>query len=410
VHVCIVTVAAHGIGGMQDHTRDLARGLVAAGHDVDVIAGHHPDGIESETRHGARWWYLPYSPKRTRLPRRNPDWLRATYEKFTELHRAAPFDIVHSESTSAIELVRRGVPREVPLVATFHGNVISLVRAAVQRARRGDGHAKAREAKHLVWLGLEHFQFGHWYRFRPFEWMAVSEQQFEDTRKGLFLDATRGHVVPNGIDTSIFRPRDRDEVRAELGLPPAPLVVGVGRLNAEKSFDVALRALAGLDPALGAQLVVVGDGEEREALARLTSELGLEERAHFVGPKPAEAVAAYMAASDVFVFPTQRDEAQGMVLPQAMASGAAVIASSIGAIPEIVQEPGRNGILVPPGDVAALTRELELLLRDDALRARLGAAARLRAEEEYTLERMVERTLAVYELAIRRQAGGGSTS
>lgn len=405
MRVCIVTVAAHGIGGMQDHTRDLARGLVAQGHDVEVISGRHPDGVASETKHGARWWYLPYAPKHERTPRRNRQWLRATYEKFTELHEAAPFDVVHSESTSAIELVRKGVPRRVPLVATFHGNVISLVRASFQRAARGDARAKVKEAKHLVWLGLEHFQHGHWHRFRPFEWMAVSEQQFEDTRKALFLRASRGHVVPNGIDTAIFRPRDRQEVRAALGVPPGPLVVGVGRLNAEKSFDLALRALAGLDPALGAQLVVVGDGEERDALAHLTAELGLQERARFVGAKPAEDVAAYMAAADVFVFPTQREEAQGMVLPQAMAAGAAVIASSIGGIPEIVREPGRNGILVPPGDLEALTRELDLLLRDDARREALGAAARVRAVEEYTLERMVERTLAVYELAIARSRG-----
>src|SRR5205085_11066446 len=99
-------------------------------------------------------------------------------------------------------------------------NVLGLARAALQRARRGDGHDKVREAKHLVWLGLEHFQFGHWHRFRACEWMAVSHQQFEDTRKALFLLASRGHVVPNGVDTTRFRPRDRDEVRATLGIPP----------------------------------------------------------------------------------------------------------------------------------------------------------------------------------------------
>ena len=251
MRICIVTVAAHGIGGMQDHTRDLAAGLVGVGHDVEVLAGRHPDDVAVETRDGARWWYLPDAPKRERVPRRNPRWLRATYDKFAELHREAPFDVVHSESTSAIELVRRGVHRRVPLVTTLHGNVISLVRASLQRARRGEPARRSSEAKHLVWLGLEHFQYGHWYRFRACEWMAVSQQQFEDTRKALFLRADRGHVVPNGIDTTRFRPRDRAETSGALGVPPGPLVVGVGRLNAEKSFDLALRAVAALDPALG---------------------------------------------------------------------------------------------------------------------------------------------------------------
>src|SRR4051794_5769724 len=126
MRVCIVTVAAHGIGGMQDHTRDLGRGRAGAAHAVDVTAAQPPGGLEGEVRAGARWWYLPYPPKRVRVPRRNPVWLRATYAKFLELERERPFDVVHSESTSAIELLRQGVHRRVPVVATFHGNAIGL--------------------------------------------------------------------------------------------------------------------------------------------------------------------------------------------------------------------------------------------------------------------------------------------
>ncbi|HEY2777665.1 MAG TPA: glycosyltransferase family 4 protein [Gaiellaceae bacterium] len=402
MRVCIVTVAAHGIGGMQDHTRDLVRGLAALGHDVEVITAQHPDGLLQETKGGATWWYLPFAPKGVRTPRRNPHWLRASYRKFAERHAVRPFDVVHSESTSAIKLLHKRVHKRVPLVATFHGNAIGLARASVLRAWRGGFDAKVREAKHLAWLSMEQFQYGHWWRFRACDWMVVAHQQFEETRRESFLVRERGHVVPNGVDTSVFHPRDRAATRSELGLESGPLIVGVGRLNSEKSFDLALRALAALDAELGARLVVVGDGEERAALEALAAELGIDERVDFVGSKSTHEVAAYMAAADVFVFPTQREEAAPMVLPQAMATGAPVIASSIGGITEVIEESGRYGVLIQPGDLDALTREIAALLSDDERRARLGAAARQRVMEEYTLERMVERTLEVYEIAARR--------
>jgi glycogen synthase len=405
MRVCIVTVAAHGMGGMQDHTRDLARGLVAAGHDVEVIGALHPEGLPSEERDGARWWYPPMKAKRERLPRRNPRWLRASYETFLERERARPFDVVHSESTSAIEFLHRGVHRRVPMVATFHGNAIGLVRASLRRARQGDLRGRIREAKLLVWVAIEQFQYGHWYRFRPCEWMVPSHQQFADTRRDSLLLASRGHVVPNGIDAEVFHPRDRATTRTELGLPDGPLLVGVGRLNAEKGFHLALQALQRLDPALGARLVIVGDGEERESLLALTAQLGITDRVTFVGGKPTAEVAAYMAAAGVFLFPTQREEAAPLVLPQAMAAGAPVIASSIGGITEVIGGGHDCGVLIPPGDEDALVRELDALLRDPERREQLSRSARQRILDEYTLERMVERTVAVYDIAARRLAG-----
>jgi glycosyltransferase involved in cell wall biosynthesis len=112
----------------------------------------------------------------------------------------------------------------------------------------------------------------------------------------------------------------------------------------------------------------------------------------------------------VFLFPTERGEAAPLVLPQAIACAAPVIASDIGGIPEVVRRSGVNGILVPPGDVQALTDAMRTLLRDENLRRRLGEAARRRVLGEYTVERMVEQTLAVYRVANARlrQSGDGA--
>lgn len=403
MRICIVTVAGHGIGGMQDHTRSLAKGLVAAGHDVEVVTTRHPEALVGEERDGAHWHYVDAGHHHPWLPRRDPAWLRRSYEAFARLQVKRGFDVIHSESASAIGLVRRGVHSRVPLVAKYHGNGIGLARAALARARAGDLRIKAREAKGLVWLFAEWLQYGHWYRFRPCVWIVPSRQEFEDTRRSAFLQGSLGHVVPNGIDAQLFRPRSRAEVRTELGLNHGAMFVCVGRLNNQKGIHYAVSALA----LLGTEdqppkLVIVGEGEERERLEALTRSLGLERSVVFVGGQPQEMVAKYLAAADVFLSPTERAEAAPVVLPQAMACGLPVIASDIGGIPEVVRRSRANGLLVPPGDVPALVDAMRTLVRDEGLRERLGQGARRQVLAHYTVETMVEQTLDVYRFAIAR--------
>lgn len=390
---------------MQDHTRSLARGLALLGHDVEVIANRHPDGLVVETRDDARWHYLASTAQHPRLPRRGRDWLAQTVEAFEALHRERPFDVVHSESTSAIGLVRKGVHRRVPVVVRFHGNTFDLGRAAILRARAGSWRDKVREAKALVWLVADSLQYGQWYRFRPCVWSVPSQQEFEGTLKDCLLRRSLGRTIANGIDADLFRPRAREATRRELGLADGPLLAAVGRLNREKGFDVALRALAELDgPFADARLVIVGDGEERAALERLIEGAGLQQRVLLVGAHPHAAVARYIAAADVFLFPTLRAEAAPLILPQAMATATPVIASRIGGIPEVVGSSDACGVLVPPGDVDALAAGIRSLLADPETRQRVGAAARERILAGYTVERMVEQTIELYELAIARQA------
>jgi glycosyltransferase involved in cell wall biosynthesis len=404
LRVCIVTVAGyvHGIGGMQRATGDLVRGLVAAGHDVEVITGRHPEGAAETTHDGARWHFLDVPTKFTRVPTQHPAWHRASHAKFLDLHRERAFDVVHSESVGALGLIQRGVNRDlVPVVIKFHGNFLGLVKAGVRRARAArELRPVVREAKHVVWLtGDWLFSRGEPYRLRACEAMVPSRQQLDDTVRSHFLDRSRVHVVPNGIDVELFRPLPRDEARAGLGLPAAPLLLGVGRLNREKGFRYAIEALAQLPEG---SLVIVGEGEERAGLEQLAAKLDVGGRVTFAGSHPSEAVARYLAAADVFLFPTERDEAAPVVLIEAMASGTPVVASRIGGIPDALGESGNTGLLVPPRDVGALAEAALELLRDPARREGMGAAARRRVLEDYTIERMVERSVEVYAVAIDR--------
>jgi glycosyltransferase involved in cell wall biosynthesis len=385
---------------MQAHTVALAHGLAHAGHEVEVITARHPAGLEVDEYQGARWHFVPVPTRYGRLPIRHHAWLRGSAAKFETLHDVRPFDVVHSESTSALGLLRRGVHRRVPVVVKFHGNYLGLVSTSVRRASRGDAHLRFAEAKYVVWVSADHFvPPGTVFRFRSCEAMVASRQQLRGTRRSYLLNPERVHVVPNGVDTSNYRPRDRESARRALGLDATSILLCVARFQRQKGIQHAIAAVAEIPHA---HLILVGHGEERAVLEGLASAPEVVGRVHFVGPKTPTEVAAYMAAADVFLFPTELPEPASVVLLEAMASGLPVVASDIGAITEVIDRPNENGVLVPPGDVNALRVETLRLLADDGLRSEIGQAARARIESEYTLERMVERTVQVYDIARRR--------
>ena len=245
-------------------------------------------------------------------------------------------------------------------------------------------------------------QYGHWYRFRPCVWMVPVEGRVRGHTTRLAAQGIARTRRPERVDATLFQPRPRAQMRAELGLRDGPLRVGWPPQRLERGCTTPSRALAALGAdAPEARLVIVGAGEQHARLEQLSRSLGVGQRVHFVGGQPHEIVAKYLAAADVFLFPTERGEAAPRA-PQAMACAVPVIASDIGGIPEVVQRSGSSGILVPPGDVHQLAQAMRTLVRDESLRRRLGEAARRRVLVEYTVERMVEETLSVYRVGIAR--------
>jgi glycosyltransferase involved in cell wall biosynthesis len=142
-------------------------------------------------------------------------------------------------------------------------------------------------------------------------------------------------------------------------------------------------------------LVVGGDpfGRGREQLVALAEELEIDHRTHFLGIR--DDVPDLLGAADLFVLPS-RWEGLGLVFLEAMAVGLPVVATRISAVPEVVQD-GETGWLVPAGDPASLATALLTALDDPAERRRRGAAGRVRLEQRFGLERMLDETLAVYD-------------
>jgi glycosyltransferase involved in cell wall biosynthesis len=145
----------------------------------------------------------------------------------------------------------------------------------------------------------------------------------------------------------------------------------------------AMAALARSHPE--ARLTLVGDGPDRAALEARAAELGLENRVTFAGYRDQDGVAEALAGSDIFVLPSFA-EGLPVVLMEALAARCAVVATRIAGIPELVRH-GETGLLVPPGEAAALAQAVAQLLDDPALRARLAEAGRAAVEAEFDLGR-----------------------
>lgn len=201
-------------------------------------------------------------------------------------------------------------------------------------------------------------------------------------------------TVPYGLDRPPTAAADRDRARRRLGVPDDAAVVGaVARAVPQKGLDVLLRAAPRvLAEHPGARLVVVGDGPLRRGLERLAERLGIASSVRFTGW--VDDAADLMPAFDLVAVPS-RWEGLGLVALEAMAAGRAVVASRVDALEEVVED-GRTGLLVPPEQPGAVADAIGSLLAEPARAAALGAAGRRRLEAVYTVERMVDGTVAVY--------------
>ena len=186
-------------------------------------------------------------------------------------------------------------------------------------------------------------------------------------------------------------------------LAATPVVAFVGRLFRKKGVDVLLRAMAAVRKAVpNSHLRIVGEGPERAALERLAGELRLPaESVSWHGFVRREDLDALLGDAWLQAVPSVYEEPFGMVTIEAMMRGTAVVASNSGGPSEVVRE-GETGLLVPPGDSAALADAMIRVLSDRALTERLGAAAYEIARREFTESASIDRLLALYETTVER--------
>jgi glycosyltransferase involved in cell wall biosynthesis len=224
--------------------------------------------------------------------------------------------------------------------------------------------------------------------------VAVSE----DVKQRLLKAGVRKekiHIVRNGID---LRPFDNAAPSLRnLSSQDAPIVGLIGRLATEKGVDIFLRAAARVLAELPAtKFVVIGEGPDREQLEILIDELQVRNNVFMLGRR--DDMPGVYASLDIMVS-ASRHEGLPMAILEGMASSRPVVATAVGAVPEVVVD-GRTGVLVPSENVEALAAKIVALLNNRTQRENLGAAAKRLIEEEFSAERMTTDYLHIYEQAV----------
>jgi glycosyltransferase involved in cell wall biosynthesis len=208
---------------------------------------------------------------------------------------------------------------------------------------------------------------------------------------------TRGQVVHNGVEIPP-PPGDGAALRHSLGIPDRePLFFSLQRLAPEKQVAILLRAMRHyLQRGRAGSLIIGGKGPEEAKLRALADELGIQKQVHFVGYIPREQLGSYFLACNVFVFHSTF-ETFGLVIAQAMSYGLAVVTVRNTALPEVL---GEGGLLVETGDWRGMGEAMAMLVRDEAIRNRLGEAGRARAETLFNWDNIA----AQYETVLTRAA------
>jgi glycosyltransferase involved in cell wall biosynthesis len=238
----------------------------------------------------------------------------------------------------------------------------------------------------------------HWLvplKYRLFDRVITISRAIRDGLVGAGVPESDIRVVHSAVprpDPVVQWPRER--LLSEFGLPADALILGMaGQFIPRKGHDVLLKALPKiLEHFPRARILLFGKGALEEDVRRRAQAAGLSDAVRFTGFR--DDLTQFLGCLDVLVHPAF-DEGLGIILLQACAAAVPVVATPVGGIPEIIRD-RVNGLVVPPGDPGAMAAAVTQLLQARDLRIRLGRAGREIAEQEFSVDRMVEGNLSVY--------------
>lgn len=390
------------VGGQGIYIRHLAKALVDLGHTVEVLSGQPYPVLDERvplTELPSLDIYNDHFPMRmpgvwelknwkdavevaSFMSGTFPEPLAFSLRAWDNLkRRTGDFDLVHDNQTLGYGLL--AIQRDVPLLSTIHHPITVDRRLEVEHATTAFKRYTLRR-----WYAFTDMQTRVAKRIRRI--LTVSENSMADIHRDHGVPLERLHVVPVGVDPDRFRP-----------LPHVARVPG--RLITTASADVAMKGLTFLLDAMAKlrterddlHLTVIGRKKEGGPSARKIDALGLSGCVEFVTGVPDERIVELYAEAQLAVVPSLYE---GFSLPaiEAMSCGAPLVATTGGALPEVVGDDNDTALLVPPGDADALATRIRGALADDALRAKVGAAARQRVIDQWSWKATAEATVDQY--------------
>lgn len=338
------------VGGPASHAPELAAYLVAAGHQVEVVVTADGEPAPED--------YPVYF-----VSRRIPVGARHAVVASLIARHARSNDVVYATTMLGRASIGAAAARR-PLVVKVTTDEayeracrMGLFEGTLADFQVARGNTRVRALRRSRTAAL-----------RRAEHVLFPSSFLREIAIGWGLGPERTSILPNPTP-ALPRFEPRDALRARFGMT-GPTLVLAGRLTVQKDVPVALDAVARV---AGVSLLIVGDGPDLAALEQRCAAAGLEERVRFLGGQPRDEVLRLFYAADAALLSSAWENFPHAVV-ESLAAGTPVIATSVGGVPEVVRD-GENGLLVGPGDPAALAAAIERFVHDSQLAASLRAAA-----------------------------------
>ena len=410
------------VGGQGVYTRHLTKALCDLGHEVEVLGGQPYPVLDPRVplvELPSLDIYNDVFPMRLPMPWEIkslgdaievgtfmsgsfPEPLAFSFRAWQHLRgRVNDFDLVQDNQCLGYGLL--AMEREgLPVLATIHHPITVDRRLEMEHAE----------------TPFKRFSKGRWYGFTKMQTrvasrmprvITVSQNSLVDINADQKVPLDRLHVVPVGVDQDLFRPQPHVQ------RVPGRLITTASADVTMKGLRYLLEAIAKLRTERHIELVVIGRLKEGGPSARIIDELGLRDAVTFITGVPEERIIELYSEAEVAVVPSLYE---GFSLPaiEAMSCGVPLVATTGGALPEVVGTHDDTALLVPPGDSDALAAMLRTALDDPDLRARIGAAGRQRVIDRWTWRHTAVGTVEHYRALLdetahiqaRRPGGAGA--
>ncbi|WP_038902328.1 glycosyltransferase family 4 protein [Dickeya dadantii] len=360
------TESSCGWGGQEIRILTESQGMMKRGHKVTILCCPHSNIYREAQARGIAVVGLPIEKKRLSSLLALVGWLR---------QHGCAFDIINTHSSTDAWLVAvAGLmlgKRVPPMVRTRHVST-DINRSLTTR------WLYMTATRHIATTGER-----------------LRQQLHRDNRYPL------SHMtsVPTGIDLNFYRQAARQGARQTIGVPDRPTLGILATMRSWKGHTYLLEAWQTLATDFPDwQLLMVGDGPQRQALEQQVASMGLADRVIFLGNR--DDVPDCLNSMDLFVLPSYGNEGVPQSIMQAMACGLPVVSTTVGAIDEAVVNE-QTGYLITPKNTALLEQKLRQLMGDDALRARFGEAALKRASEQFGADIMLDRMTTIFRNSLR---------
>ena len=390
-------------GGQGVYIRNLSRALTDLGHKVEVVAGPPDPLLDRDVKLSMLDCLNLYDPANMfRTPRVNElkdpinliEWLSVSTQGYPEpftfglralkflKNRLGEFDIIHDNQSLSYGIW--ALSQKIPTVATIHHPITVDRRLAIKSVR-----SFRKKIQHMRWYSFIGMQKRVAQKLPKI--ITVSEFSKLDIVREFNVPEERFHVVPNGINTSIFYPIP--EIKRE----PDRIIVTNSADTPLKGLYYLLQAVHDISQKRNIRLTVIGTPKKNGGIVKLIKKLGIEQYIDFTGRISDDEFVRQYARASIAIVPSVY-EGFGLPVGEAMASGIPVICTTGGALPEVA---GDAAVLVPPENPSALAKAILDLLSDPKRAEALGQAGYKRVMEQFTWKNAAEKTVEAYRETIR---------